>query len=429
MLSAPPRDADAFVSALVFAAALSISALPVIAKTLMNLDLYRSDLGMLVVASAIFNNLVGWLIFSIAIGMTRDTGLSGFERLHGPLFVVLFALFVLSVGRLLLHRALPWIQYRTGGPSGVLGFTLALALLSGAFTEGFGVHALFGSLLVGMALGDSIHLREHTRETIRQFASSFFAPLFFASLGLQIHFVAHFDGLLTLIVLAIACAGKILGSRLGARRAEFRRQEAWAARFDMNARGAMEICLALLALQAGLISQELFVALVIVALLTSMASGPAIQAVLRQGVPPRFVQYLSRQAFRSPLRAVDCWEAIRELSEAAAAAAGLTLEAVEAAVTARERILPTGLGNGVAVPHARMDDWRGRSPRSVFSLPESISTLRTAKLPTWSFWSLFPGRTTARPFSSSRTSQKSSTKAGRRKNSSRPLTSDRSWRS
>lgn len=405
MLSAPPRDADAFVSALVFAAALSISALPVIAKTLMNLDLYRSDLGMLVVASAIFNNLVGWLIFSIAIGMTRDTGLSGFERLHGPLFVVLFALFVLSVGRLLLHRALPWIQYRAGGPSGVLGFTLALALLSGAFTEGFGVHALFGSLLVGMALGDSIHLREHTRETIRQFASSFFAPLFFASLGLQIHFVAHFDGLLTLIVLAIACAGKILGSRLGARWAELRRQEAWAASFDMNARGAMEICLALLALQAGLIRQELFAAL-----LTSMASGPAIQAVLRQGVPPRFVQYLSRQAFRSPLRAVDCWEAIRELSEAAAAAAGLTLEAVEAAVTARERILPTGLGNGVAVPHARMDDWRGRSPRSVFSLPESISTLRTAKLPTWSFWSLFPGRTTARPFSSSRTSQKSSTK-------------------
>ncbi len=347
--------ADPLVFALVFAAALCISALPVIAKTLMDLDLYRSDLGMLVVASAIFNNLVGWLIFSIALGMTGGGSPSGFDRLLGSLSVVLFALFVLSAGRFLLHRALPWIQARAGGPSGVLGFTLVLALLSGALTEWFGVHALFGALLFGIALGDSVHLREHTRETIRQFVSSFFAPLFFASLGLQIDFIAHFNGTLSLIVLVIACIGKILGSRLGAKWAEARPQEAWAASFAMNARGAMEIVLGLLALQAGVIGQELFVSLIIVALVTSMASGPAIQAVLRQRVAPRFVHYLSRQAFRGRLQAVDRWQAIRELSEAAAGASGLAAEAIEAAVTARERILPTGLGNGVAVPHARMD--------------------------------------------------------------------------
>lgn len=349
------QGADPLVFALVFAAALCISALPVIAKTLMDLDLYRSDLGMLVVASAIFNNLVGWLIFAMALGITGKNGLPGFARLHGPMVVPIFALFLLTAGRHLLDRALPWIQARAGGPSGVLGFTLALALLSGALTEWLGVHALFGSLLVGIALGDSVHLREHTRETIRQFVSSFFAPLFFASLGLQIHFLAHFDGPLTLLVLAIACIGKIAGSRLGAKWAEVRPQEAWAASFALNARGAMEIVLGLLALQYGVISHKLFVSLVLVALLTSMASGPAIQLVLRQKAPPLLVRYLSRKAFVGRLRAVDRWEAIRELAEAASEAAGLSAEAIETAVAARERILPTGLGNGVALPHARMD--------------------------------------------------------------------------
>lgn len=348
-------EQDPLVFALVLGAALSISALPVIAKTLMDLDLYRSDLGMLVIGAAILNNLIGWMVFSMALGMSQQESLSGLERFQDLGLALAFALFMLTLGRSLLHRALPWIQRRGGGAGGVLGFTLALALLCGAFTEWFGVHALFGSLLVGIALGDSVHLREHTRETIRQFVSSFFAPLFFASLGLQFHFLTHFDWPLTVLVFAIASTGKILGCRMGAWWAEIPSREAWAASFAMNARGAMEIVLALLALQFGVIGQELFVSLVIVALLTSILSGPLMRTALRQKPPPRFIRYLSRHAFLARLQAVDRWQAIRELAEVAAAAAGLAPEAVEAAVTARERILPTGLGNGVAVPHARMD--------------------------------------------------------------------------
>ncbi|MEW6442035.1 MAG: cation:proton antiporter [bacterium] len=346
---------EPLVFALFFGTALSISALPVIAKTLMDLNLYRSDLGMIVIAAAIFNDLLGWLIFSVTLGMIGTRGGPGVGILYAAALAVGFAAFMLTIGRWLLHRILPWLQTRAGGAGSVLGFTLSMALLCGAFTEWFGVHALFGSFLLGAAIGDSVHLREHTRETIKQFVYSFFAPLFFASIGFRVNFAAHFDWTLTLVVLIIACLGKIFGCRLGARWTGVPPRESWAASFAMNARGAMEIVLGLLALRYGVIDEGLFVSLVVMALVTSMASGPAIQAILRQRVPPRFVQYLHRRAFVPRLRARDRWEAIRELSQALAGVAGIRAEAIAEAVTARERILPTGLSNGVAVPHARLE--------------------------------------------------------------------------
>jgi mannitol/fructose-specific phosphotransferase system IIA component (Ntr-type) len=97
------------------------------------------------------------------------------------------------------------------------------------------------------------------------------------------------------------------------------------------------------------------VSLVVMALVTSMISGPAIQGIIRQRVPPRFIQYLHRQAFLSRLRARDRWEAIRELSQALADISNIRADVIEAAVTAREQIMSTGLSKGVAVPHARIE--------------------------------------------------------------------------
>jgi Kef-type K+ transport system membrane component KefB len=165
----------------------------------------------------------------------------------------------------------------------VLGFALSLTLFGAAFTEWIGVHAIFGSFLVGIAIGDSSHLREQIRAVINQFVSFIFAPLFFASIGLKLNYAANFDWLLTLIVVVIACVGKILGCGVAARSSGMAAAEAWAIGFGMNARGAMEIILALLALQYGVISERVFVALVVLALVTSMMSGPMIQRALRSG--------------------------------------------------------------------------------------------------------------------------------------------------
>lgn len=347
--------ADPRMFALFFGIALSVSALPMIARTLMDLDLYRTDFGVIVIASAVASDLVGWIAFAALLAM-MGVGHASVGVGWTLTLTLLFVVGVLTVGRAWIHRALPWIQAHTSWPSGVMGFALCLTLLGAAATEWIGIHAIFGAFLIGVAIGDSRHLREQTRATIDRFVGSFFAPLFFAGIGLRTDFVTHFDPGLTALVLIVACAGKVLGCSTGGRWSGLSRREAWAIGIALNARGAMEIILGVLALQHGLIGERLFVSLVFMALATAIISGPLVQKVMGTRKPHRFVDFLATKAFVPKLRASTARDAIRELSEAIAAAIGRPPQPIDAAVWARESIMSTGLEHGIAIPHARLDD-------------------------------------------------------------------------
>lgn len=369
--------ADPVIFSLFIATALSISALPVIAKTMMDLDLYQSDLGMMIVASAIFNDLAGWLTFAVILGLM---GAGGHRFPIGWTIGMIFAftLFMLTVFRRTFDRVLPWIQAHTSWPGGQLGLVLSMALMGAAFTEWIGVHAIFGAFMVGIAVGDTPHFREQLRATIDQFVSFFFAPLFFASIGLKLNFAASFDPLLVALVLVIACLGKMLGCGIGARLAGLSRRESMAIGFGMNARGAMEIILGLLALRFDLISSQLFVALVIMAIVTSLISGPMMQKILRLTKPRHFIDFLSTRGVIR-LNADRPESAIAEMLKAIGDINGLNPEAIVAAVMRRERLMPTGIGHELALPHARLEGLSqpvvgvGISPEGIdFQGPDSL---------------------------------------------------------
>lgn len=350
-------DADRLVFALFLATALSISALPVIAKTLMDLGLYRTDLGMIVVAAAIFDDLTGWIVFAVVLGLMGGTAADHGLPIGATIGLTLgFAAAMMTIGRWLIHRALPFLHAHTSWPGGILGFALALTLFGAAFTEWIGVHAIFGAFMVGVALGDSAHFREQTRATIDRFVSFIFAPLFFASIGLRVDFVTQFDVPLVAVVLVIATLGKVGGCTLGGRLGGLPWRETLAVGFGMNARGAMEIILGLLALRAGVIGERMFVALVVMALVTSIVSGPMMQRLLRRKKRHEFADYLSARTFVRPLEGTDRWEVIDALSRAAAAASDLDPDAVARAVALRERMMGTGVGQRLAVPHARIKE-------------------------------------------------------------------------
>jgi len=320
------------VFALFIATALSISALPVIAKTLMDLQLYKSDFGMIVIASAILNDLAGWIVFAVILGMIQSTDVA--PNVWGiALLAVGFAVLMLTVGRWLLHRTLPWVQAHTAWPGGVIVFAISFALMSASVTDWIGIHAIFGAFLAGVALGDSAHLREERRSTVAEFVSSFFAPLFFALVGLRIDFVTHFDPVVVSTVLVIACIGKIVGCGVGARLSGIAPRESIAIGFAMNARGSMEIILGLTAFQNGLIGERLLVALVIMALVTSIMSGPAIQRALARRRPARFARSMKSTTFVRALSARDTKGVVRELSAAIAVASRSDAARVESSFT------------------------------------------------------------------------------------------------
>jgi Kef-type K+ transport system membrane component KefB/mannitol/fructose-specific phosphotransferase system IIA component len=351
-------EADRLTFALFFATAMSISALPVIAKTLMDMGLYRSDFGMLIVSAAIVNDLIGWIIFAIVLGMMGTTAGQENHIMQTIALTLVFTGLMLTLGRWLIHRTLPFLQAYTKWPGGVMGFALTLAMLGAAATEWIGIHAIFGSFLVGVAIGDSSHLRERTRVTIEHFVSFIFAPVFFASIGLKVNFLTDFNIPLILTVLVIACVCKLLGGILGARWGGMSPRDSWAVGFAMNSRGAMEIILGMLALDAKIISQQLFVALVVMAIVTSMMSGPMMRFILKPVKRRGLKDALSPKLYLRKLKADSARSVIKEMTAVVCEVKGLDAGKVETAVWAREEALATGIGNGVAIPHARIDGLR-----------------------------------------------------------------------
>jgi len=266
--------------ALFMGTAMSISALPVIVRILMDLNMFKSRMGLLVVASAMVDDVIGWMIFSVILGMIGKG--SAMPVWNTALLTVVFAVGMMTLGRGLLNRLLPWVNRKLAWPGGVLSLSLALCFLAAAFTEYIGIHAIFGAFIMGVALGDSEHFSERAKEIVHQFINNIFAPLFFVSIGLRVNFITNFDLMLTLVILFIAFAGKISGAGLGARLGGLSWKESLAAGFGLNARGAMEIILGLVALENGLINETVFVSLVIIALVTSTTSGPLMRWSLQR---------------------------------------------------------------------------------------------------------------------------------------------------
>ncbi len=280
---------DGLLFALFMGTAMSISALPVIAKTLMDLNMLKSKVGMIIIAAAMFDDLIGWLVFSLIIsllGKGREVSLV----LLDVSVIIGYGILMLTIGKKLIDKSLPWIQKKLSWPGGVLSLSMSFCFFSAAFTEYLGIHAVLGAFIAGIAVGDSVKLNTKAREIIHQFVTNIFAPLFFVSIGIKINFIAHFDASVTLIIFLLASLGKITGATLGARAGLFPWRESVAIGFGLNARGAMEIILGTLALQVGLINETIFVALVIMAIVTSVASGPVLRwlGTGRESVLTRF---------------------------------------------------------------------------------------------------------------------------------------------
>jgi len=124
----------------------------------------------------------------------------------------------------------------------------------------------------------------------------------------------------------------------------------------MNARGAMEIIIALLALRYHIINEIIFVALIGDAIATSLVSGPIIKKILSLKAPTKFYNYLDSHAFIYILENIDKFTLIEKISEIIAKHNNLDSEIVKSAVIAREEVMPTGLEHGVAIPHARPEE-------------------------------------------------------------------------
>ncbi|WP_053406302.1 cation:proton antiporter [Persicobacter sp. CCB-QB2] len=275
-------DRNHLVFALFIGTTLSITALPVIARILMDLNIFKTRTGMLIIASAMIIDILGWLIFTVILSMMgSENGHMGLGETIG--LTMGFTLAMLTIGRALINKILPWINARLAWPGGLLSLSMALCFLAAAFTEWIGIHAIFGSFIVGIALGDSVHLSERAKEIVHHFINNIFAPLFFVSIGLHVNFIESFNFPLVVVLIITAFVGKVIGGYGGAKISGLSKHDSLAIGFGMNTHGTLEVILGAIALQAGLIENQLFVAIVIMVLVTIIISAPLLKMCIQLG--------------------------------------------------------------------------------------------------------------------------------------------------
>ena len=263
------------------ATAMAISAMPVIAKILIDLNMLRRDVGMVILSAGVVDDTTGWLILSVIAGIA--TG-GGFRPADLVLTLVLLALFLAAMRWLVYPAtvaAIGYVNERVDLAGADLTLILGLTFLAAAATEAIGVHAVFGAFVAGLLIRQVSRVSQRTLHVLEVFVLSALSPVFFAFVGLKSDLWALSGWELPVVVISVAVAGKLVGCYLGGRLGRLSHWESLALGFGMNARGAMGLIVALIGLSLGLLTQEMYSTIVMVAVTTSFMAP----LLLRWAVP------------------------------------------------------------------------------------------------------------------------------------------------
>ncbi len=280
---------ERLVFSLFVATAMAISAIPVIAKVLMDLNLMRRDIGQTIIAAGMSDDTIGWILLSIVAGLAAGEVVTAGTVAQAIGSVLAFLVVSFTVGRWLVKRLLDYVQDEVVSADRLVTLVVVMTLLWGAISQALNLEAVLGAFVMGVLFGQMPRLPEAVHQKLITVSLGIFTPVFFAVAGLKVDVGALLTPqlfMITLLVIAVATMGKVAGTYLGARL--IGRREHWTALSfgaGLNARGAMEIIIATIGLSLGILSQDMFSIIVIMAMATSLMAPPALRWVLRHVVP------------------------------------------------------------------------------------------------------------------------------------------------
>jgi len=273
------------VFALFIGTALAISAIPVIARILMDLRLLQSRIGIVIMSTAVADDTVGWIVLAVVAGLATD------HQVHGrTLGVALggtaaFLLLAFTLGQWLVRRAFAATQ-SLKVPFAQATLLLTIVFLGGAITQAIHVHLVLGSFVAGILIARTpgrFRDREMV-ESIRRLGMGFFVPFFFAYTGIKMDLTTLTGSALWVAVAAVvlACVGKLVGGAVGARVGGLSRWDALAVGAGLNARGAMELVIAAIGLSLGIVTLPMYTIIVLIAVVTTLMAAPMLEAFARR---------------------------------------------------------------------------------------------------------------------------------------------------
>jgi Kef-type K+ transport system membrane component KefB len=278
---APPQF---WVFALFIGTALSITALPILGRLMIELNIQRSRIGAVAITSAAAGDAVGWILLAAVSALAQS-------RFHWPALVKMFGLtigfglFMTIIARPLLCKvARSLAQQHEGISVNAMAVLIAVLFVCAMATSWIGIFAIFGAFLFGAVLSGEADFRHKIERQLHSFVTAFFLPIFFTYTGLRTR-VQSLDSpelwLIFGLVLVAAIGGKFIGCAIAARATGFGPRESACIGVMMNTRALMELIVINVGYDLGVIPESVFCMLVLMALITTLMTTPLMLWLVR----------------------------------------------------------------------------------------------------------------------------------------------------
>lgn len=269
--------------------AMSITAFPVLARILQEKGLTKTKLGSMSITSAAIGDLTAWFILAAVIAIVKAG--SSVSILYSLGMTAVYILLMILLVKPLLHKLGVIYADNVQRRRAVIAIIFMILLLSAYATEIIGIHALFGAFLVGVIMPTGFNFREIVTDKIEDVSIVLLLPLFFVFNGLrtQIGLLNH-AALWAIFgwVILVAVAGKFGGSAISAKIVGQNWKDSLSIGVLMNTRGLMELIVLNIGYDLGILSPEIFTIMVLMALVTTFMTGPALDLInwLMKSSPP-----------------------------------------------------------------------------------------------------------------------------------------------
>lgn len=277
-----PEHVSFLAFALFMGIAMSITAFPVLARIVQERGMTEKPVGAMVITCAAADDVTAWCLLALVIVVVKAGALA--SALLTMLVAVLYVLFMFFVVKPRLERVGAGYSSPETISRPVVALIFILLLLSCWITEVIGIHALFGAFIAGVVMPQNADFKRIMTEKIEDVALVLLLPLFFVFTGLRTQIGLLNDthlGLVCLLVIGVAILGKLGGSAVAARFVGQSWKDSLAIGILMNTRGLMELVVLNIAYDVGVLNDEMFTILVLMALVTTLMTGPALNLVER----------------------------------------------------------------------------------------------------------------------------------------------------
>ncbi len=275
-----PTGADFLSFSLFLGIALSITAFPVLARIVQERGITKTQLGMITITSAAINDITAWGILAIVVAIANATAIGNALVTIGLSLV--FIVLMLMVIRPLLEKIANLFSAKETVSKTIVASVFGIMLLSAYITEVIGIHALFGAFMAGVIMPQNVRFKSIMSEKIEDVSLVLLLPLFFVYTGLRTEIGLLNDSSLlgtAFIVVAVAVIGKFAGSALASRITGQSWKNSLTIGALMNTRGLIELVALNIGYDIGILSPEIFTMLVLMALVTTFMTGPAMAFV------------------------------------------------------------------------------------------------------------------------------------------------------